>query len=280
MATASAPASAANLGPGFDVLALALDIRCEVEVIEADEWSVMSDGRRLDDDAARFITDFLGTPPRAVFVRSPIPAGRGLGSSAAVRAAASAAADTADGVPTDREAIIRRVAVAEGHPDNAAAAVYGGLAFVDAVGGVHRLAVHPSIEVLVAVPDLELSTEEARSVLPDTVERPVVVRTAARVAALVEGLRTADPSVLAGAAGDEVHEPARAHLSPSSSELVDAARRAGALHACWSGAGPSVLALVNDENRAVVRSALEETLEGGGEVLEPGIDRLGIVVDQ
>jgi homoserine kinase len=280
MATASTPASSANLGPGFDVLALALDIRCEVEVVPNADWSVTSNGRHVDDETAAVVREMAGEAPKAIFIRSDIPMARGLGSSAAVRVATAAAAAAEDGSPADRERLLRVAAVAEGHPDNAAAAVYGGLVLVDALGSVHRLGVHPSIEVVVAVPDEPLSTFEARGVLPDMVSRAVTVRTAARVAALVEGLRTADPAALAAAAGDEVHEAARAELSPASVDLVAAATRAGSLHSCWSGAGPSVVAFVTEATSEPVRAALEEILDGDGTVLEPPIDRTGVVVER
>jgi homoserine kinase len=280
MAMASAPASSANLGPGFDVLALALDIRCEVEVVADAEWSVTSNGRHVDDDTAAVVREMAGEEPKAIFIRSDIPMARGLGSSAAVRVAAAAAAAAEGGSPVDHEELLRLAAVAEGHPDNAAAAVYGGLVFVDAVGSVHRLGVHPSIEVVVAVPDEPLTTSEARSVLPDMVSRAATVRTAARIAALIEGLRTADPAVLAAAAGDEVHESARAELSPVSADLVAAAAGAGALHSCWSGAGPSVVAFVTEATSEPVRAVFEEILEGRGVVMEPAIDRTGLVVER
>lgn len=280
MATASAPASAANLGPGFDVLALALALRCEVEIVEADTWTVTSDGRHVDDETAAMVREMAGDEPRAVFIRSEIPQARGLGSSAAVRVATAAAATVLAGEETDHESLLRSVAVAEGHPDNAAAAVYGGLVFVDAVGAMHRLEVHPSLGVVLAVPSGSLSTERARSVLPEEVGRGVAVRSAARVAALVEGLRTADPVTLAAAAGDELHEPYRADLSPISATLIDAAVKAGGLHASWSGAGPSVLAIVTEATSAAVRSAFEDALGDEGAVLEPSIDRAGVTVER
>jgi homoserine kinase len=280
MATASAPASAANLGPGFDVLALALEVRCEVEVVSADDWSVTSDGRPVDDTTLAMVKEMAGDEPQAVFIRSAIPASRGLGSSAAMRVATSAAAAAEAGDPLDRERLLHAAAVAEGHPDNAAAAVHGGLVLVDAVGAVHRLVVHPSIRLVVAVPSAPLATAEARAVLDETVPRAVAVRTAARVAALVEGLRSGDPATLAAAAGDEMHEAPRAPLAPQSAHLVAAAGRAGALHACWSGAGPSVIAFVTDAGVAAVRAALEEGLAGDGEVLEPSIDRVGVTVER
>jgi len=107
----------------------------------------------------------------------------------------------------------------------------------------------------------------------------VAVRTAARLAFLIEGLRTGDASLLAAAAGDELHEARRANLSPLTGRLIEVARNAGALHAAWSGAGPSAMAFVTKERRAPVAAALGEVLSAeGGEVLEPDIDTEGVLV--
>ena len=107
----------------------------------------------------------------------------------------------------------------------------------------------------------------------------IAARTAARLAFLVEGLRRGDAALLAEAAGDELHEKRRAHLSPLTGALVAAAREAGAAHAAWSGAGPSAVALVSDGEAAGVRAAWEGLLAAeGGAVLEPGLDRRGLSV--
>jgi homoserine kinase len=145
---------------------------------------------------------------------------------------------------------------------------------------VHHLEVHPSLRVLVAVPDAVLLTADARRATADPVPSAVAARTAARAVFLVEGLRTADPELLAEAAGDELHELRRAPLSPLTANLVAAAREAGALHAAWSGAGPSALALSAAEDITSIRSAWEEILSSdGGEVLEPHIAATGLVVE-
>jgi homoserine kinase len=192
-----------------------------------------------------------------------------------VRVAAAAALESSIG-EARLERVFRIAAAAEGHPDNAAAAVYGGLVAVGALGGVRRLALHPSLMVVVGVPDAVLPTAEARAALPAEVPRGVAARTAARVAFLVEGLRTADPQALREAAGDEFHEAPRRHLAPVSDHLSDAARSAGALHAAWSGAGPSVLAICIEDHRDAVRVAMSEVLGDLGVVLLPAIDREGV----
>src|SRR3990172_851835 len=262
MTRASAPASAANLGPGFDVLALSLELRLTVDAEPADQWEIV--GER--DDSTMAVVASTGVPPMRVEIASDVPVGRGLGSSAALRAAVAAAALADDG-DVDRDEVFRRVAAGEGHPDNAAATVFGGLVAVAVDGSVMRLAVHPSLLVVTAVPAYPVSTERARDVLPEQVPRQVAIRTASRVAFLVEGLRNADAEALEAAAGDEIHEIPRAPPSPLSYDLVRAARAAGALHASWSGAGPAVIAFATEQTVDEVSAALRSTLGGEGDVL-------------
>jgi homoserine kinase len=277
--TASAPASSANLGPGFDVLALALALRCRVTVEQSEGWEVVGAAGSHDEHLQSLVWGVAGaSPPHRVEVSSEVPIGRGLGSSAALRVAVAAALEASVG-EVRLERVFRTVAAAEGHPDNAAAAAFGGLVAVGPVGEVRRLAIHPSLVVVVAMPDAMLPTTEARAVLPSEVSRGVAVRTAARIAFLVEGLRTADPEAFREAAGDEIHEAPRRHLSPVSHHLAIAARAAGALHAAWSGAGPAVLAICTEERREAVGVAMGEVLDGSGEVISPAIDREGVRIE-
>jgi homoserine kinase len=274
MIRVSAPASAANLGPGFDVLALALDLRLSVEAEPSQGWEVIG----AQDEATLRVVSSLDVPPMRLTIDSDVPVGRGLGSSAALRTAIAAAA-LAVGGEIDRDEVFRRVAAAEGHPDNAAAAVHGGLVAVSPGGVAVRLAVHPSLLVVVGVPAYPIATERAREALPAEVGRADAVGTAARLAFLVEGLRSAEPGTLTAATGDEVHERVRAPLSPVTGDLIRAARSAGALHAAWSGAGPAAIAFSTEHDVDAVAGAMAEVLQGDGEVLEPEIDRLGIVIE-
>jgi len=280
--TASAPGSSANLGPGFDVLALAIDLRCRVSVGEAAEWSVHSGGVPADPGGIDLVSRTAeavvpGIGPLRVEIESEIPLARGLGSSAALIVATAGAVRVLAGAPTDLHGLLPIVAGVEGHADNVAAALYGGVVAVGPAGEIRMLYLHPSLEVLVAVPDATLPTEQARRVMADPVEIGVATRTSARLAMLLEGLRTGDSAALAGAAGDELHEARRTRLSPITGRLIEAAAEAGALHACWSGAGPAVLAFVNGESSEAVRNAMAATLEGGY-VLSPDIDRKGLMI--
>lgn len=279
---ASAPASSANLGPGFDVVAMALALRCRVSAAPTEAWSLQSADadphsmtlmRRAVEEAVP------GSGPFSVTVESDIPVGRGLGASAAMIVGVVAAVRAAAGLPEDRDEVLRIAGRIEGHSDNAAAAVHGGAVAVSVGGRVCHLEVHPSFRALVAVPQAVLPTTAARAALADPVDTATAARTAARLAFLLEGLRRGDVALLAEATGDELHEKRRAHLSPLTGRLIVAARGAGAAYAAWSGAGPAAVALVTAETAAAVRAAWEQALAlGGGTVLDPGLDREGLRV--
>ncbi|HKZ28523.1 MAG TPA: homoserine kinase [Acidimicrobiia bacterium] len=282
MAEASAPASAANLGPGFDTLALALELRCRVTAEPATDWQVDHLGRHHPESASQDAV--LAAAQLAVGVERPmrlavsseIPVARGMGSSAAAYAAGALAAWRATGVEPDSQRVFELVADLEGHADNAAAAVFGGLQAVTIAGGVQRMALHPDLVPVVAVPEAVLLTGDARAALPHSYSRPAVVRSLQRAVALVEGLRTADAALLASALGDEIHEAPRTRLNPVAAELIETALTAGALFACWSGAGPSVLAIALSARRPDIVVSLESALNGRGLVLTPDLADSGI----
>ncbi|HEX6946033.1 MAG TPA: homoserine kinase [Acidimicrobiia bacterium] len=277
-ATVSAPASTANLGPGYDCLGMALAPRCSVDVDSAPDWSIEHVGPHVPEydetdailEAARKVSDHS----LRLVVDNAIPIGRGLGSSAAALVAGVAAGLMAStgSAPPDR--VFRIASEMEGHPEQVAAAVYGGVILMPAEGPPLRLPVHPSIRPLVAVPETRLATEEAREVVEETQPLPRVVRSLARMGALTAGLITGDPEFLAAAHGDEIHEAPRADLSPDVASLIYIARRAGALHAARSGAGPAVLALVTADSEEAVRAAFTKA---GCELVGGAIESTGLV---
>jgi homoserine kinase len=282
VAHASAPASSANLGPAFDAMAVAVELRCRVDAITADGWSVQhlgseAPGPGADDAVLIAARCAVGSDrPLSLKVDNQIPLGRGLGSSSAAFAAGALAAWRAVGEEHSVERLFELVAELEGHPDNAAAAVYGGL--VLAVGpGVHRLPWNPMLRLVVAVPSRPFATKEARQALPSAYPMDMVVRSIARTAALVAGMMTGDGEVLRSAAGDELHEAPRGQLRPDTAGLISAALSAGAFHSCWSGAGPSVLAMCPAEHVPGVAAAMDECLAGEGYVLTPEVATSGAV---
>lgn len=266
---ATAPGSSANLGPGFDVLAIAWEMRCRAAVSPSPEWLIRQNGEEWRPHAGEFVRRAAGAAgpgPFVIEIDNEVPRSRGLGSSSAVATAIAAAAFRAQGIePNDADlfAIVTRM---DGHPDNAAAAVFGGLVLVDGLHHV-RLEPAPNLRFLAAVPDSPLRTDEARAALPAAIDRAAVVRSLSRFGFLLLGLQTGDPDLLVRARGDELHEAPRNGLSPLTGNLIAAALDAGALHASWSGAGPTVLAMASSEAElADVAAALQATLDGAGSV--------------
>jgi homoserine kinase len=277
---ARAPASTANLGPGFDVLAVAVDRYVQVEVERASSLQLRSEGEGagLADDAshlaARVAVGIIGHDRIAVTVRSQIPVSRGLGSSAALAAAAAAAAGAEDPLAV--------ATASDGHPENAAASVYGGLVAATMVDGracAASLPLSDDLTFVVIVPDRPLTTADARAILPVTVARADATFNLGRMGLLLAGL--ADSSLLTPAAtADRLHQHARAALFPEAPVLLDALVAAGALASCWSGAGPSLVGFATrasaEKVRGGARAALEESgLSGRVLVLQP--DRRGLV---
>ena len=277
---ARAPASSANLGPGFDALAVAVDRYVTVEVERAPALVVETEGEGagLFDDAthlaARVVAEVLGHDRVSVLVRSQIPLARGLGSSAALAAAAAAAAGHEDPFAV--------AAAHDGHPENAAASVYGGLVAATTVEDrpVHApLPLSADLAFVALVPDRNLATPEARGVLPESLTRADAVFNLGRMGLLLAGF--ADPGhLVADATDDRIHQPARTALFPEARGLLDALLGAGCLASCWSGAGPTLLGLCLATRLAEVTANAETALAGSGvdgRVLSLRADRRGLV---
>lgn len=242
---------------------MALDMRCEVSVTEADETALIIDGEPVP--AGQLLDKAVGPAgtPVHITVRSDIPRASGLGSSAAVATAAAAAAmRLAGSEPTSKE-LFNLVAELEGHCDNAAAAVHGGLVAVFD-GSVLKLELSDRLIPVVAVPGERLATTKARAALPAMIEHAAAARSVARAIFLIEGLRTADPVRLRAAAGDEMHEKPRAELSAVTTRAITAARDAGALHAAWSGAGPAAVAFATADTVDAVTMAMQAAVGATG----------------
>lgn len=280
---ARAPASSANLGPGFDVLAVALDLHVEVELAPASALAIRAEGEGAnlpadaDHLAARVVRRVLGHDRVSLVVRSQIPPGRGLGSSAALALAAAAAAGAGDPLAV--------AAAVEGHPENAAASLRGGLVAATLVEGhplARSLPLDPELAFVLLVPDRSLATAEARAVLPDVVPFADAVANLGRMGLLLAGL--ADGSALTRSAGeDRLHQAARRALFPEAGELLARLQEAGAVVACWSGAGPSLLGICRcAEEAQAVREAGEAALAGAGvagRALQLAPDRKGLLVE-
>jgi homoserine kinase len=280
--TVRVPATSANLGPGFDCFGLALDL-CNEVTLDTEgppgiRWEgegageLPIDGTDAVTRAIRETVDEVGTPlpPFSLVGSSRIPLERGLGSSAAAAVAGAALGLALGGVEAADEPY-RSFDVAarlEGHPDNAAAASFGGVTIV--VDGIpRRLDPHPDLRPVILVPELRTSTLESRRMLPDPVGRRDAVAQIGYVAALTVAL-TQDPRLLPIAMRDRLHEDVRLEAAPAARALRDRLRDAG-LAVCLSGAGPSLLAFE--------REGLTVPDPGEGwTILRPGIRRTGVDV--
>jgi len=235
------PASTANLGPGYDVLAAALDLSLELEVEETGEFFVHCETPGVPCDATNLcVQAFAALKPTdelTFHIRSEIPVGAGLGSSAAATVAGLAAADHMYELDAPLFELAHEL---EGHPDNAAAALLGGFVICDA-DDVTRLDPPPSLEGLVAIPPEAVPTVEARAAMPEEVPIGDAVHNVAHASLLVLGLARDDLSLVGRGLRDRLHQPRRAHLYPRSMELLERADDLGAVGASISGAGPTVL---------------------------------------
>jgi homoserine kinase len=279
---ARAPASSANLGPGFDALAVALDLYVEVSIEPADSLEVTSEGfgsGLFDDERHLAVTTaqgVLGHTNFRVHVNSGIPLSRGLGSSAALTLAAAAAAGSEDP--------LRVATLIDGHAENAAASLRGGLvvASLDERDGVivRSLALDEAWRFVVVVPEQELSTADARRVLPAQVPFEDAVRNLNSMGLLIAGLAD-QRNFVRSAMDDYLHQPYRMPLLAFAQPLLERLREAGALASCWSGAGSAMLGLTTAVDVAAVADAARAFLEEqavAGTVLSLRADLTGLVI--
>jgi homoserine kinase len=236
------PASSANLGPGYDALAAALALHLELEVeesggeltVECDSPSVPLDRSNLCVRAFEALHPADGITFR---IRSEIPVSSGLGSSAAAIVAGLVAADHMYELDAP---LFELAATLEGHPDNVAAALFGG--FVICAGGEpERFELGTGIEGVLAIPPDPVATEAARAALPEEIPIGDAVHNVAHASVLVLGLTRGDLSQVGRGLADRIHQPRRESLYPRSMELVRRAGELGAIGATISGAGPAVL---------------------------------------
>jgi homoserine kinase len=247
------PASSANLGPGFDAIALALDVR---QFRRSSEVRIRASGRDAGSipctpenliwqTALRVANDVRGElPPIELDICNNIPLGKGLGSSAAALTAGVIIADQLLGLGWKPLRILDEAARVEGHPDNVAACVLGSIvaSAIDSGGVAHavRLELPAQFDVAVVVPDFVLPTSEARSVLPSSYSQADVIFNVQRAALLIAALATGTTSAFPTALEDRLHQPYRAHLVPGLEEILRL-RAPGLLGCALSGAGPSIL---------------------------------------
>lgn len=284
------PASSANLGPGFDVMAAALAVHLELEVFEADEFSVDTGGDPLPTDRTNLCVRAFETlhPADGLHfeIRSQIPLARGLGSSAAAIVGGLMAADHMFELALSREDIYAKAVELEGHPDNVAAALYGGFAICprledDELPAPIRLEPPQGVEAILVIPGSEeVPTHEARAALPAEVPFADAVENVAAASQLALGIERSDLALIRRGLKDRLHQPHRESLYPRSMELVRAVPGTGALGATISGAGPTVLVWSFWQDTGMVVSELEKWAGEWAEVLRVPFSPIGADVPE
>jgi homoserine kinase len=272
------PASSANLGPGFDSFATALSLHLELEVREADAFDFQTDlpvaGGR-ENLAVRAFERLHPADGLSFTMRSQIPLVGGLGSSAAAIVSGMMAASDFFEMDVD---LLAHAGAMEGHPDNVAAALEGGIV-ICADGQTSRLQAPSGLEALAVVPAEPVSTTKARRVLPQQVPLADASFNVAHGALLMLGLARGDLEEISRGLADRLHQKPRAALYPRSYELVQRARDLGALGATISGAGPTVLVWCFYEQTGAVLSNLEPEVEAWARVVRAPFESQGAYVE-
>lgn len=271
------PASSANLGPGFDCMAAALALTLELEVDETGQFGVETElavARGRENLCVRAFERLHPADGFTFRIRSQIPLSGGLGSSAAATVAGLMAADHLFELDAD---LLAHASEMEGHPDNAAAALYGGFV-VCADGQATRFDPPTGLEALAVVPEQAVHTRAAREALSAQVPMQDAVFNVAHAALLTLGLAQADWDLLARGLQDRLHQQQRAGLFPRSFELASRAHELGALGATISGAGPTVLVWCFYEQTGAVAEALRAEIDGWATLLRAPFEPQGAYV--
>jgi homoserine kinase len=282
------PASSANLGPGYDAMAAAVSLHLELEVEETDEFSFDPGGLDVSVGRDNLIVrafESLHTADGIAFrLRSEIPLARGLGSSAAAIVAGLFAADHLFELALTKEEMLAKATELEGHPDNVAAAIYGGFVIcgtsADGTPLAARFDPPEGLEGIVVIPPEEVSTERAREAIPAALPLADAVANVSSAALLVLGLRSADLDLVSRGLRDRIHQERRRELYPRSMEIVDSAAELGALGATISGAGPTVLVWTTWQDAGNVAAALEGRCAAWAEVRRLPFSPLGADVPE
>lgn len=293
-----APATSANLGPGFDTIGIAIDI-WNSAVIDTDvaEDSVVNTGTEAPllhgrenltlSSMRKLAHDFRKTlPPCSIVADTQIPVSRGLGSSAAALTMGLVAANLLLDLGLSDDDLFERACDIEGHGDNVGAAIYGGAVMaVPAVRGITQLCDTTQLNLtsVLFIPDMTGATHAARAALPAAVPHKDATANVAAVSALTVGLVRHDHTLISAGMHDRLHEPYRAPLFPHLTPLQEVARTAGAVGAVLSGAGPTVLALVHPDLVENVSTAMDRAardVHTPGRVVEVALSPTGYQVGE
>lgn len=277
--TISVPATTANLGPGFDCLGMALNLRhrvtlsitanpgLQITAAGEDAHLIPRDTSNLVYQAMQPVFGRVGGKPVGIKIHqdNEIPIASGLGSSSSAVLAGMFGANALAGSPLAKEQVLQMATDLEGHPDNVAPAVYGGLVLgVQTTDGllVEKIPVQ-QFKVLVVLPDFDLQTEKARAVLPQQISLDDAIYNTSRLGLLIRALETANFQDLSIAMQDRLHHPYRIPIIDGMADAFQAAREAGAAGVALSGAGPSLIAFAS-EGHASIGTAVAAAFKDAG----------------
>jgi len=269
------PATSANLGPGYDAVGLALSLSMRISLERSSHPKVEVRGVGADliphttehpaYRAARFVADLVGDSDAHFHLiqENDIPPARGLGGSAAALVGGAVAANDLLERALAPPDLLNVVCDLDGHPDNAAPALLGGLVIGTLTPeGVRAVRLEPKdLKAVVAVPDFEVSTTAARHALPDLVSHRDAAFNVGRSGLLLGALATGEYGLLRVAMQDRLHQPYRSHLIPGLEDVIEAAHANGAYGACLSGSGPTVLAFAPEEHAETIATAMRAAFE-------------------
>ncbi len=272
-ATVRVPATTANLGPGFDTLGLALRLYNHVTVTRSAKRGVRITSP-IAEDARAGATALLTEAAKLYFKRArqaafsfdialtgDVPIARGLGSSVTARLGCVGALNLLCGEPLDRQQLFQLVTELEGHPDNAAPAIFGGFTaatMVSKEARAVRFAVSPKATFVTLIPDFEVSTPEARKLVPQQFSKADTVHCLTRVAVITAAFASGDLTALRGCFDDRIHQPYREALIPQLSRVIHAGEKAGAIGGWLSGSGSTIMCLTLENPEAVARAMQRE----------------------
>ena len=278
MISVRVPATSANLGPGYDAVGLALSLSMRVGLDRAPAPIIEVYGTGADliprgpdhpaYRAASFVAEIVGESDAHFHLvqENDIPPTRGLGGSAAALVGGAVAANDLFGGQIAAPDLLNLVCELDGHPDNAAPALLGGLVIGTLTPeGVSAVRLEPKdLKAVVAVPDFAVSTTAARRALPEQVPHHDAVFNVGRSGLLLGAMATGAYELLRVAMQDRLHQPYRSHLVPGLEDVIEAALASGAYGACLSGSGPTVLAFASEAHAPIIASAMRAAFEARG----------------
>lgn len=295
--TVTVPGTTANIGPGFDCIgaaltiynqfkftqAIATDTAVKIFVTGQEADRVKTDESNLVYQSLVKLYEYLGkTPPQVqIDINLGIPLARGLGSSATAIVGGLVGGNLLAGEPLSQNEIMQLAIAMEGHPDNVVPAILGGCRLAATAGEnweICDIPWHSDIVAIVAIPNFELSTAEARRVLPTEYSRADAIFNTAHLGLLIRGLETGNSNWIKAALQDKIHQPYRKALIPGYDAVYSAVLAAGGYGMVISGAGPTLLALVNASHAIAVEQAIAQTWQQTGittEVRSLAIDTVG-----